>query len=458
MLIAPTSPNTASYAVRSGEKKAIVRRSNTFNDVSSVFSRKKRALKHQSSCGAVSQLSCIVDDIEPSLHCSQLLVNNSCKKVFNVNNIDSTDHQISNDIFPITMYSDTRQEDQCPGSMAWKTKTSPTSSPVNETTPSSSWIENISSKFSDKTKKKTNGLFGSLRGRSASKKRRDSNAGLEVVFSPGNCPRSPLLVGQQRQRSDTDPSKQKLSVKPQPSLDLQLKPQPSLELQGSTGFQLDHTDSINGYDDPRPLHNQYGSCHELSGEINETSEDRNAAIVRKTKSLPRAILCSPVMSRKVKRPTSQWILRDVIRNNSPVPTSSPSTSALSSHQGSSDTLQADLLIGEDIGSLPLLTPTDKEAGGWKSVSPHCELVPKTSLTRSSSLPFDSDLIVSDYSSQKDVPGKSIGLVRNIGGRLALRSQSFNTRYNTHSVVQRTHSQESVSMRLRMTWDLITTEN
>ena len=450
MLIAPTSPNTASYAVRSGEKKAIVRRSNTFSDVSSVFTRKKRALKHQSSCGAVSQLSCIVDDIEPSLQCSQLLVNNSSKKVFNVNNIDSTDHQISNDIIPITMYTTTRQEDHCPDSMAWKTKTSPTPSPVNETIPPSSWIENISSKFSDKTKKKSNGLFGSLRGRSVSKKRRNSNAGLEVVFSPGNCPRSPLLVGQHKLRSDSDPSKQKLSVKPQPSLDLQLKPRSLLELQGSTGFQLDHIDSVNGHDgDPRPLHNEYGSCHELSGEINEISEDRNAAIVRKTKSLPRAILCSPVMSRKVKRPTSQWILRDLARDNSPVPTS-PSTSALSSHQGSSDTIQADLLIGEDTGSLPLLTPTDKEAGGWKSVSPHSELVPKTSLTRSSSLPFDSDLIVSDFSSQKDVPGKSIGLVRNVGGRLAIRSQSFNTHYNTHSIVQRTHSQESVSMRLRMT--------
>lgn len=451
MLIAPTSPNTAGYAVRSGEKKAIVRRSNTFNDVSSVFTRKKRALKHQSSCGAVSQLSCIVDDIEPSLQCSQLLVNNSRKKVFNVDNIDSTDHQISNDIIPITMYTTTRQEDQCPGSMAWKTKTSPTPSPVNETTPSLSWIENISSKFSDKTKKKNNGLFGSLRGRSVSKKRRDSNAGLEVVFSPGNCPRSPLLVGQQRLRSDSDSSKQKFSVNSKSSLELQLKPQPSVELQGSTGFQLDQIDSVNGHDggDPRPLHNEYGSCHELSGEINEINDDRNAAIVRKTKSLPRAILCSPVMSRKVKRPTSQWILRDVIRDNSPVPTS-PSISALSSHQGSSDTIQGDLLIGEDTGSLPLLTPTDKEAGGWKSVSPHGELVPKTSLTRSSSLPFDSDLIVSDFSSQKDVPGKSVGLVRNIGGRLAMRSQSFNTHYNTHSVVQRTHSQESVSMRLRMT--------
>ena len=91
---------------------------------------------------------------------------------------------------------------------------------------------------------------------------------------------------------------------------------------------------------------------------------------------------------------------------------------MSSRIGSVDTLQPSNTISEDYGFLSVNTPTAIE--GWHAIPSARELVHKTSLTHSSSLPFEAD-ILSEQSLGKEMSDKVMSGEH--GARFATRSQS-----------------------------------
>ena len=390
-------------------------RSSSFSDHKTVVIWRRRNRTRSNSRSVVSghrQLSCVVEHLDTNCQQSDDCVD---RKIFRVANNVSTAHSTAND-----------KEEEC-GNMSWRNKTS-SPSPGPSSDGSYSWIDSLSSKISDKTRKKANGFFGSLRGKSHSEKRRGSSDGLFNTATP----RSPLLFGNKTNTKQSSPTKQFFT------LTKSKRPQNLLpDNNSSTKNSLQSS-------------SQFGSCHELSSYTNNSKH--TDVIVRKTNSLPRSILCSPVMSRQVKRPTSQWLIQnDYLMDEEP---DSPLSSVISSNHGSSETIQP--LVCDTV-----LTPTEKQngefssLGGWKSVSPNgrmsdqVEPVLKTSLTRSSSMPFETF----DMFLQESIPKRNLPARLSLGGenctgfsscsRLATRSQSFNTHFNTHSHVQRTQSQESV---------------
>lgn len=393
MLVAPTSGENA-VQYRNGTR---LTRSTSLTETRSavIWRRRKRESK-----GTNRQLSCVVEHTDNSIDCLQHQSNKRDRKDCGKG---PDRYSTGSDLTSEMSY------DPLPGrrNMAWRNKSSPSPVPSDG---GSSWIDSLSSKLNDK-RKKANGLFGSLRGKSSKDKRRQSGGIMDGLF---NTPRSPLLGSRQASPPKILSGKNLL--------------------QDSTGFNPDHE----GIDSPlckRLMSSEFGSCHELSSKTS-----KQEVVIRKTHSLPRSVLFSPIMSRKVKKPTSQWLQNDHLLDDCPLP-DSPLSSLLSSNHGSSETIQplAD--------AISVTTPTEKEGAlGWKSASPREEPVQKTGLTRSSSLPFET-LDIESSIPKREVPGRlSLGGSTSgpfASGRLATRSQSFNTHFSTHSHVQRTQSQESV---------------
>ena len=330
------------------------------------------------------------------------------------------------------------------------------------TSSSTSWLDSLRLLTDKGAKKKGNGFFGTLRGRSSRDKTRRNSSESVASSSGGSAsgpPRSPLLLGRHLNNtpSSSHPElgssnhhKSGRSVKTQ-KLYIGNNSKHSRDLQGrnSTGFQtMDSTDSHDLESSLSPLSlslsyraNEFGSCHELSYEYNQSSlEDRNMSAMRKSTSLPRTVLCSPVHTRRNKgeRPTSHWLMREIFE-----PSVSPSTSppCTFSANGSSDTLQNDVT-----------TPTEMDE--WR-FQQQVEPVLKTGLTRSSSMPFESG---AETVKDKSVPLRKKALIKDgvikerstggsvaveggkgTGARLAMRSQSFNAHFSVHA-------QETVSLR------------
>jgi hypothetical protein len=425
MLVAPpnstrsTTTTTSTTAVTSDNVQlpkhrtvVILKRSSSFND-SKTHVRKAAGRQHIR--GEKTRLSCVLEQADSV---TDYPTNRKDKKLLNSDNNSSTNE----------LKSSKRQERQANGMSTWKI--SPATSPDNAS--STSWIDNISNMISDKTKRKANGFFGSLRSKNNKEKRRPNSS------SVMECPRSPLLV--------TRPGSggARVSV-PRPA-----RGTTPVELQGSSGFitvDSDAEDSSIASDHIPPSRNEFGSCHELSNMPQETKKTVN---LRKSNSLPRTLLSSPV-PRYSQYPTSHWLDNDQYFEES---VDLPESLSSSSYKGSScETIQPGGLIADTNST----TPTDKVAnylGGWKSVSPCME--PKSNLIRSSSLPFETSECEGMLLPQRgEVPGR-LGLgggAGHYGSRLAMRSQSF----NAHSHVQRTHSQESVAMREHIIRFLLETE-
>lgn len=360
---------------------------------------------------------------------------------------------------------------------AWKAagtatkQTSPSNSSITGTEAASSWLETISTKISEKKRK--SGIFGSLRGRNKDKKKDSITSAPDTTDTTQNHsslpPRSPLLAKTSKtMAADTGSS----SVSTAKKSVIQMKP--SFEFHSSTGFQqvdplfnpegvvkpsVDLIDSghIEKKSLARTSSREYWSP---SKGFNVSGEHKSVNQVKKANSLPRNVLCSPVLSRKGKNSTNlEWSrditgpLDDIILGHRQ--SSSPPSSNMSSRIGSVDTLQPSINMSEEQGGMgPVVTPTTAE--GWQHPVPNRqELVPKTSLTRSSSLPFEAEILTSDQSMGKNTlerntsssggggGGMMDSQLVSSGNRAATRSQSFNTHYNSHAVVRKTSSLEEV---------------
>lgn len=401
----------------------LLQRRNTVNDTRSMFRRRSR---HSSARHRSSNLDCVIEQKESNQICSQQDEDIRVKKLCAVEDSYRTGHYHSlprGSSLPLNCNSDIMN------GMAWKSKQTPSTE--------SSWLEVLSNKLSDRKKKKSTSLFSSMRGRS--KEKRKNSEGTDSPVSGNNSPLSPLLLGPNRLRSDTDPARTKHKV---------VQTRQSIEFQGSTGFQLYESSEFSDSENTQlPLSSDFGSCKDLTSP--RIIGIKQKVSVRKSNSLPRTVLCSPVLSRKVKRPTSQWFHQDFIQRELPLLSSSPSSSAISSHVGSEDTLQPSITTTEEAVTLKVVKPTKTE--GWHLTAPHTEVKHKTSLTRSSSLPFDSDLLTSEHCLRKGIVEK----LKNseLPCRMATRSQSFNTHFHDHSVT--TH--EEILMRHRVISFLLETE-
>ncbi len=406
MIIASSSPihrsnHDGESSVVSGTTKSYrIQRRNTINDSRSRSSPRP------------TNLDSVIEHTDSFLMCSQQFGDIINKKHSRVGDTDSYTPRLSFSGKSSTLPRNFSRKHPDITMAAWKAGKQPSPSPPNET----SWFETISTKISEKKRK--SGIFGSLRGRHKDKKK-DTNNG-------DNIPKSPLNA---RARSDTDTANRTV-----------LQTKPPLELQGSTGFQsiapVDLTDSATN--EPNPI--------TISGSFKETTGPSMKSVtnIRKSNSLPRTILCSPVMSRKMKRPTivHQWNHNEIVVDDILCHSSSPPSSNMSSRVGSVDTLQPSINMSEEQAGVSVVTPTAMD--GWQPYNNRTELVHKISLTRSSSVPFEAEISSSQLSiNNEPLTEKSTDSLT--VNRLATRSQSFNTHYRSHSIVQKSHSYEEVSI-------------
>lgn len=286
------------------------------------------------------------------------------------------------------------------------------------------WLENLSSKFH---------LFGSIRlGRSqqeaATRETAQRNSSRSArTLEVGECPRSPV-IGKHRPRSGTSPARQKYTatlVAPSPPSLRQLKARSrhSVELQGSTGFDVaDHPETSTLTLDA--VQTKFGSCKDLH--VTAHSPKSRVAAIRKSNSLPRTVLYSPIMSRNsrgiAKNPSSHWthIAEDSL---------TPSPPSQSPEPGSCTPLSGSGTYASFKSSQDTVNPTEDESsllasqelGERQPLALLSCLAHRSSLTRSSSLPFDPDMMTGREGSS---PSSSQSCL--VSSRLAMRSQSFNT--------------------------------
>ena len=270
------------------------------------------------------------------------------------------------------------------------------------------------SSFLDKKRKALN-LLGSVR---RSTRERDKDLGrVSYAETLRNSAASSPVSGR-RSRSGSDPHNHLMAVRP-------------AGLQTSTGFTprdelsssltVPPTTAAVAY----PV-SQYGSWTNLrTADYDRLDEDfvfKQVRSIRKVKSLPRSVLCSPVTSRR--RPHSQWVT-DTTDNISFSTNSSP-RSVITPVSGSREDFTASL-------SCQSTVEQDRDSG----VTPYHS----ASLTRSSSLPVDGEdsldqlrvMPLGSLDSEEDPRLLNSGSVR-----LSLRSQSFNTHMQSLTVK---HTQE-----------------
>ena len=437
-------------------------RRNTVGDSAASMVVLKVKRKSRPKSGPVD----VIEQADSLSYCSRQPADIAGKKPSSVEHNYKTDYTLLPSKANTLPRSFSRRNPQLVNEMAWRSvgkQRSPSPSPNSGGGGDSSWLETISTKISEKKRK--SGIFGSLRGRNKDKKKDTQpqatagSTGGDGGGGGGRDPKSPLIT-KARTRSDTDPASVKKSV---------LQTKPSSEFQGSTGFQfvnppVDVTDSgvlrlqRESAEDYPYNHHQSAA---ISGSYRELSLQRGCphppgvkhiAHVKKSSSLPRTVLCSPVVSRKAKQQQlldNQWSHDHVATATDDFlcQSTSPPSSNMSSRIGSVDTLQPSINMSEEQGGVSEITPTRTE--GWQTIpitSTHKELVPKTSLTRSSSLPFEAEILSSEQSvGWETLPEKVEGCGHNdvSSSRFATRSQSFNTHFNSHSVVQKTRSYEEV---------------
>ena len=487
-----------------GERKnglLSLRRRNTFSGGTSGGwkGRKKRRGSEEEE----KRLSCVLEDISAcgsSPSCSQLVGYRREEKVFPVQyktessssrlrEAREEDNRVTNEAALKDKRHFTKSASSCSSSsttaaiMAWRASRCGSPStydtlqhsaapPATTTTSSTSWIDSLRLLTDKGSKKKGNGLFGTLRGRN-SRDKSQRNSSESVASSSGSAsgpPRSPLLLGRHLNNtpSSSNPelgsssNHKSGSVKTQ-KLYIGNNSKHSLQGRNSTGFQMmDSTDSHDLDSSLSPLSlslsyhgNEFGSCHQLSYEHNPSSlEDRTMSAIRKSTSLPRTVLCSPVHTRRNKgeRPTSHWLMREIFDPAAASPSSSPPCTF--SHNGSSDTLQNDAT-----------TPTETDEWRFKHPLEPVLKTGLTGLTRSTSMPFESGAeIIKDKSvplRKKAVTKDGVIKEKRAGGpvavesgkgngtRLTMRSQSFNTHFSVLA-------QETVSPRvfeIKREWEI-----
>lgn len=267
----------------------------------------------------------------------------------------------------------------------------------------------------DKKRKALN-LLGSVR-RGATREKGKEEARRSAILDSihtgrEDCPRSPaLLLRRTRARSRSGSEPQSLGVALRPGA-----------LQGSTGFSL--RDELSTSLTVPPSFSQYGSCKDLA-------DQEKTASIRKSNSLPRSILCSPVVSRRGRRPFSQWVT-DGGDATSVSTNSSPRSLVTTPLGGSREALPSPFIP-------PAVVTTEESDTRGEETFTH-----GGTLTRSSSLPADADTLPLELlvREQNEEEGKMSVVPR--GTRLALRSQSFNTHMQTLSVSSG-HNQDMVSV-------------
>ena len=468
-----------------GEKRnglLSIRRRNTFSGGTSSGWKGRKKRRGSEDAKEEKRLSCVLEDISASgstASCSQLVSYRREEKVFPVDykseyrsrEEEEDNRAKSETALKAKKTSSSSSSSNSAAIMAWRASrcgspstyetlqhnaappTTSSSSSSSSSAPSS-WIDSLRLLTEKGGKKKGNGLFGTLRGRSGKEKsRRDSSE--SVASSSGGsaagAPRSPLLLGRhlhntssssQPELASSSSNNHKIGFIKKQKLYIGSGSKRSLQGQSSTGFQtMDATDSRDFDSSLSPLSlslsyrtGEFGSCHELSYEYNPTPGGRTLSNIRKSNSLPRTVLCSPIHTRRGKgeRPTSHWLPRDLYDpTGSPASFSPPRTF---SHNGSSDTLQNEVT-----------TPTEMD--DWR-FQQHSELVQKMGLTRSSSMPFEAGVeTVKTTSVQtrkrnhvKEREGGRDSGVGSEGGesgrgcnsRLTTRSQSFNTHFTVHT--------------------------
>ena len=285
------------------------------------------------------------------------------------------------------------------------------------------WLESLSSKLAERKFH----LFGSIRNRSS-----QQEAGTKET-TPANSPRSSRtldggersrspMAGGHRPRSGTSPARQKsattLTVPSTPPLrHLKTASRHSVELNASSGFDVpDYTAS--GTLTLDSMHSNFGSCKDLHSTAQ--SPKTRVAAIRKANSLPRTVLYSPIMSRNSRGAAKgQYSHCTHIAEYSP----SPSPQSQSPEPGSCTPLSASGTFASFKSSQDTMNPTEDENSLLVSQEerPHSHLVHKSSLTRSSSLPFDPDIMVGRVESSPSSSQSSL-----VQPYLAIRSQSFNT--------------------------------
>lgn len=268
------------------------------------------------------------------------------------------------------------------------------------------------SSFLDKKRRAFN-IFGSVRRTRDRDKEARKSVNLESLNychrDLADIPYSPLLTGDnspspRRVRSGSDPHSHLLSVRPTSFLN-------------STGFTPPDNDLTSSLTVPSTSP-RVSSCKDLTCSV-ELGTKKLAAL-RKTNSLPRSVLYSPVTFRKGQRPFSQWVGSGDIASTST--TSSPTSSVSGSR--------------EAVFS-PTVTVTFDEI---EPDDDHRLNMQGKGLTRSSSLPADTDLVIEPtINAQNESNGKPSGTTKS---RTALRSQSFNT--HTHSHVSGSQTKDMVS--------------
>ena len=432
MIIASSSPvhSLRSSQFRDGPsngeaKSCRIQRRNTISDSRSVKKGKSgRPLLRPRP----TNLDSVIEQTDSFIVCSQQFEDIANKKHSPVCDIDNShDYFLSIGKASTLPRNFSRKHPAALTGMAWKGGKQPSPSPAaNE----SSWLETLSTKISEKKRK--SGIFGSLRGRNKDKKKDNQQN--------DNNPRSPLLANKTKTTRTDVSSDNDATTRTTKRTALQMKP--SFEFQGSTGFQsinpIDLTDS--GITQPIMTS---GSFRDHLPRGDDSLCIKSVSQIRKSNSLPRNILCSPVMSRKMKRPTSQWTHSEfVVDDMALCHSTSPPSSNMSSRIGSVDTLQPSINMSEEQAGVSVITPTAID--GWHTfANSRSELVHKISLTRSSSVPFEAEILSSEQSINREMVSdkKSNELSTN---RFTTRSQSFNSQYHSHSIVQKTNSYEEVS--------------
>ena len=268
------------------------------------------------------------------------------------------------------------------------------------------------SSFLDKKRKALN-LLGSVR---RSTRERDKDLGKVSYVETLRDSAASSPVSGRRSRSGSDPHNHLMAVRPG-GLQTSTGFTPRDEL--STSLTVPPTTAAVAY----PV-SQYGSWTNLrTANYDKLDEEdlifkKQVRSIRKVKSLPRSVLCSPATSRR--RPHSQWIT-DTTDNISLSTNSSP-RSVVTPISGSRENFTTSLTC-----------ESTEEQTPYHSAS----------LTRSSSLPVDGEdsldqLRVMPLDSEEDPRSLNSGSVR-----LSLRSQSFNTHMQSLNV-KHTHEKDMVT--------------
>ncbi len=474
MIVASSTPHhsldTSQRSLSASESPRPVcrlQRRNTVSDSRSVLMGRAKRKNRPLLRPRPTNLDSVIEQISECSHQSVDIVDKKRSTVCDVYKPDTTSTPVALSLphkASTLPRSFSRKNSNIVNGMAWKPTSKQQSPPPPVTSGEpASWLGTISTKISEKKRK--SGIFGSLRGRNRDKKKDPVAVSSGETNGGGNNPRprSPLAAATNTRRNSNDTTTDQSKKSP-------LQTKPSFGFQGSSvGFQyaasdfsrapVDLTDSgVLEYHSRLvgnvPLSPVSGSSRDLSSQKGCNPPGINqVALVRKTNSLPRTVLCSPVASRKNKpRHENQVAYRDIVADGNRGHSFSPPSSNMSSRVGSVDTLQPSVNISEEQGGVSVVTPTE----GWNTVHTpvRAELVHKTSLTRSSSLPFEAEILISEQSVGRDVAGA--GKERrgtselSTSVRMATRSQSFNANFSSHSVLKKTGSYEEVSMYMYVT--------